>query len=260
MSLTFGHGPLSTDPAPTNFAVDGPGHRIMVEDHPRRFRVEVAGEVVVDTVRVKLLHESNILPVVYVPLDDVRADLLTPTDTSTHCPFKGDASYWTLAVGDRVEEDLVWGYEHPLDGVADIAGHVALYLDRVDAVYEEDERLLGHPRDPYHRVDTVPSSRHVVVRLDERVLADSTAPMVVFETGLPPRWYLPEADVHAELVDSDTTTTCPYKGEAGYRSLVDGPEDVAWSYPAPLGDARGLEGHWSFWGDDVTVEVDGAAA
>lgn len=256
MALTLGHGPLGTDPAPTNYALEGPAHRIMVEDHPRRFRVEVGGEVVVDTVRGKLLHESNLLPRYYVPLDDVRTDLLTRTDTTTHCPFKGDATYWTLTVGDRVEEDLIWGYEEPMDGVASIAGHVSFFLERVDAVFEEEQRLNGHPRDPYHRVDTLPSSRHVVVRLGDRVLADTTRPMAVFETGLPPRWYVPEVDIDADLVASSTTSTCPYKGNATYRSLADGPEDVAWSYPEPYGEADGLQGHWSFWGDDVTVDVD----
>lgn len=260
MTLTLSHGPLSTDPAPTNFTVDGPGHRIMVQDHPRRLRVEFAGEVLVDTTRPKLLHESNLLPVYYVPLEDVRTDLLTRTDTTTHCPFKGDATYWTATVGDRVEEDLVWGYTEPDAGVASIAGHVALYLDRVDAVYEEDQRLQGHPRDPYHRVDTLPSSRHVVVRLGDRVLADTTAPKAVFETGLPPRWYVPVADVAVDLVASDTTTTCPYKGVAAYRSLPDGPSDVAWSYPDPFGEADGLQDHWCFDGDEITVEVDGDPA
>lgn len=260
MALTFGHGPLSTDPAPTNYTIDGPPHRILVEDHPRRFRVEVAGEVVVDTTRARLLHESNLMPRYYVPVEDVRTDLLTRTDTTTHCPFKGDASYWTLTVGDRVEEDLVWGYEEPLDGVADVAGHVSLYLDRVDAVFEEDQRLHGHPRDPYHRVDTLPSSRHVVVRLGDRVLAETDRPVAVFETQLAPRWYVPEADVLVDLVDSDTSSVCPYKGHATYRSLPDGPDDVAWSYPEPYGEAEGLQDHWSFWGDDVVVEVDGEPA
>lgn len=260
MTLTLGHGPLSTDPAPANYTVDGPAHRIMVEDHPKRFRIEVAGETVVDTTGARLLHESNLLPVVYVPIEDVRTDLLTRTDTVTHCPFKGDATYWTLTVGDRVEPDLFWGYEDPNDGVSAIAGYVAAYLDRVDAVYEEEQRLHGHPRDPYHRVDTLPSSRHVVVRRGDRVLADTSRPMAVFETGLAPRYYVPETDVQVELVDSETSTICPYKGHAVYRSLPDGPADVAWSYPDPFGEGQGLEGHWSFWGDDVVVEVDGEPA
>ncbi len=186
---------------------------------------------------------------------DVDADVLTRTDHTTHCPFKGDATYWTVRVGDQVAEDVMWGYEDPDEGVAGIDGYVAFYLDRMGEVLEEDEPIIGHPRDPYHRVDTRPSSRRVVVRVDDRVVAETTRPMAVFETGLPPRFYIPEDDIHADLVDSDTTSVCPYKGVAAYRSMADGPADVAFSYPAPLPEGQGLEGHWSFWGDTVTTEV-----
>lgn len=257
MTLTLGRAPLGTDPAPTNFTIDGPRHRILVEPHPKRFRLEVAGEVVVDTTDALFLHESNMLPRYYVPAADVRTDVLRRTDTTTHCPFKGEATYWAVRIGDHEESDLAWSYEEPLAEVGAIAGHLSFDLDRVDRVLEEDVELVGHPRDPYHRVDTMPSSRHVVVRVGDRVVAETTRPMVVFETQMPLRFYVPGADVTAELVPSDTTTVCPYKGVASYASLADGPSDVAWGYPDPFPEGRGLDGHWSFAGDDVTIEVDG---
>ena len=265
MTLTLGTGPLATSPTgDTNYEIDGPPHRILVQDHPRRVRIRVADQTIVDTTRGRLLHESNLLPVLYVPLADVDDDVLEPTDHTTHCPFKGDASYWTVRVGDRVEENLAWGYpdQGGRDGafVDGIDGYVAFYLERVDEVLEEDEPVVGHLRDPYHRVDVRRSSRHVVVRVGGRVVADTTAPRAVYETGLPPRFYVPEDDVNADLVDSDTTTTCAYKGVAAYRSLPDGPEDVAFSYPDPLPEGQGLAGHWCFLGDEVATEVDGRPA
>ena len=265
MTLTLGPGPLASSPdGDTNYRIEGPGHRVLVQDHPRRIRIRFGGRTIVDTTGARLLHESNLLPALYVPLDDVDPDVIERTDTTTHCPFKGDASYWTIAVGDQVAEDAMWGYEGQADlddaHVGGIDGFVAFYLDRMDTVLEEDEEVLGHLRDPYHRVDTRRSSRHVVVRHGDRVLAETDAPRAVFETGLPPRWYVPEDDVQVDLVDSDTTTVCPYKGVAGYRSLPGGPEDVAFSYPDPLPESQGLEGHWCFLAEGITTEVDGELA
>lgn len=273
MTLTLDSGPLATDPpASTNYRIDGPPHRILVQDHPRRIRIEFAGRTVVDTTAGRLLHESNLLPVFYVPFDEVAPDVLTRTEQTTHCPFKGDATYWTVTVDDQVAEDAVWGYVGQADRVegfvdeasralaASLDGYVAFHLDRMDAVYEEDEQVLGHLRDPYHRVDTRASSRYVVVRFGNRVVAETHAPMAVFETGLPPRWYVPEADIDADLLESDTTTVCPYKGVATYRSMAHGPADIAFSYPDPLPEAQGLPGHWCFLGEQVTTEVDGAPA
>jgi uncharacterized protein (DUF427 family) len=123
-------------------------------------------------------------------------------------------------------------------------------------VYEESVRLLGHPRDPYHRVDTMRSDRSVRVSVNGEVVAETSRPMAVFETGLPPRWYIPRVDVRADrLVRSDTVRVCPYKGVATYWSLVDGAADVAWEYAEPLPEATGLPDHLCFLGDDVTTEV-----
>lgn len=261
MTLTLSYGPLSTRPAPSNYRIDGPAHRVFIHDIGKRIRVEFGGETVADTTSAKMLHESNILPVLYLPIDDVRSDLIEPTTHTTHCPFKGDASYWTLRAGNRVAENAMWGYPEPKDDVAVLADHVAFYLDQVDAVYEEDEKVVGHLRDPFHRVDVRQSSRHVVVRHGDRVLADSRRPKGVFETGLPPRWYVPADDVAMDLLtDSDTETICPYKGVAAWYSLVDGPDDVAWSYPEPFSDGVGLPGHLCFTGEGIVTEVDGAEA
>jgi uncharacterized protein (DUF427 family) len=252
MSLTFPGAPLASEPPlTTNYAIDGPRHRLLLQPFPRRVRARFAGEVVLDSTRGALLHESNILPRLYVPLDDVRADLLERTDHSTHCPFKGDASYWSVRVGDHVAENAVWTYEEPIDEASWLRGLVSVYPERMDAWLDEDEEVTGL-RDPYHRVDARRSSRRIEVRSDGQVLARSQRPVVVAETGLPLRFYIPREDVAAELRPSETTKACPYKGRASYWSL-DGVEDVAWSYEEPLESMLAARGHVSF--DASKVEV-----
>ncbi len=266
MTLTLGHAPLGTQPGGhANYSIEGPRHRILVEDSPKRLRLRVGGEVVLDTTGAKLLHESNLLPRYYVPLEDLRDDLLVHSDTTSHCPFKGDATYQSVRAGDRVIDNLIWTYAEPLAGMEILRGLGGLHLERLgdgDEVLEEDEVLLGHPHDPYHRVDANRSSRHVRVRHDGEVIAETTRPIGVFETGLPPRWYVPAADVRSDrLTGSDTTTICPYKGVATYRSLLaeDGSvavADVAWAYEDPLPEATPLPGHLCFDGEGITVEVE----
>ena len=260
MTLTFSYGPLSHDAGPANFSIDGPRGRIMLHPFGGRLRVRLAGATLLDTSRAVLLHETGHLPVPYVPLADVDTSLLQSSKTKTECPFKGEARYWHATVGDRHERDLVWSYAKPLEGVAGIADHVAWYPDRVDALLVEDDEIVGHLRDPFHRVDAHRSSRHVVVRKGDEVLAESDSPLVVLETGLPPRFYVPEADVKVDLEPSDTETTCPYKGIAAYGSLPGGPTDAAFSYPQPHDDGPDLSGHWCFLADGITTEVDGEAA
>lgn len=253
----MGTGPLAGSPGGQfNFDLDGaPAHRIFFADHAARLRAIVDGRTIVDTTRAKLLYETGMPPVPYVPIEDLDASLLERTGTSTHCPFKGDASYWTLRAGDRVDEDFVWAYESPLEQASWLEGYAALYWKRVDEIYVEDERALGHLRDPYHRVDALESSRHVRVTAGGHVVAESSRPVMVFETGLAPRAYLPRADVRpGVLAPSDKRTICPYKGEASYWSVA-GIADAAWSYETPLPEALRAAGYVSFAGEGVVVEV-----
>lgn len=114
MSLTLGHGPLSAQPADANYQIQGPAHRIFVEDSPKRVRVEVAGETLADTERAKLLHETGLLPVYYFPRADVRFELLSPSARTSRCPYKGIARYWDVVTGDKKLEHAVWAYPEPL--------------------------------------------------------------------------------------------------------------------------------------------------
>jgi uncharacterized protein (DUF427 family) len=261
MSLTIGTGPLSRQPAPTNFHRDGPASALYLHPSPRWVRGYVGDQLVVSSTRAALLHESGHLPVYYFPREDVRADLLEDSDTHTHCPYKGDASYHHLRVGDRLIEDAVWYYPEPLDAAPWLQGLVAFYFGKLDRWMEEEEVIAIHPRDPFHRIDTLSTSRRVRVSLDGVELADSTRARALFETGLPTRWYLPAEDVRRELlVPSERHTGCAYKGIARYWSvqLPDRVEEnVVWSYPEPWRDGEPVRDLLCFFNEHVDLEIDG---
>jgi uncharacterized protein (DUF427 family) len=259
MSLTQPPGPLSRQSGPTNYLIEGPAHKLLLTPLPRRVRGELGGEVVVDTERAHLLHETGLRPQLYVPLEDVRGETLTRTDLSTHCPFKGDASYRTITVGDRVAENALWVYDEPLEAASWLTGLAGVYMDRLDRWRDEDEEVRAF-RDPYHRVDVRRTSRRIEVRARGEVVAVSERALLLSETGLANRFYLPFEDVTAPLHGpTETVTHCPYKGDASYWTLelADGTRlaDAAWSYPAGEGNSALTAGHVSFWGDEVEVSV-----
>lgn len=261
MSLTMGTGPLAfanrgqfnTD------LTDAPKHLLYLHDVGPRIRGVLAGETVVDTGRAKLLHESAMLPQWYFPLADIRPDLLVESGTTTHCPFKGDASYYSLRVGERLVDDAIWIYRNPLSAASWLEGLAAANFDRLDTWYQDDDEVFVHPRDPFHRVDTHRTSRRVVVRAGGQTVADTTRAIALYETGLGVRYYLPPADVRGELLEpSDTTSGCPYKGSAAYRNLTVGAQtvaDAAWVYDAPFAEAAPVAGHLSFDGTGIEIQV-----
>jgi uncharacterized protein (DUF427 family) len=263
MSLTANTAPFGSRPAGV-FNFDRPRSEgvIYFEDFPRRIRGSFAGETVVDSRRAKLLHEQGLLPILYFPEDEVRMDLLEPSDHRTRCPWKGDASHWSLRVGGRVSENAAWSYPEPLPEAPPLAGYLAFYWDRVDEWLEEDEPLIGHVRDPYHRVDVLDSSRHVRVELDGVVLAETSHPRALFETSLPTRWYIPPDDVRRELlVPSERQSVCAYKGVASYHSVTAGADglatDLVWFYPEPREDVGRIRDYLCFFDERVDVFVDG---
>jgi uncharacterized protein (DUF427 family) len=257
-----GTGPLGRKPAGTfNFEPPPPGSALYIEPTPKRIRAIVAGEVVVDSRRAMMLHESGHQPIYYFPPEDVRSELLEPSDRHTRCPKKGEASYYTIRVGDREVQAGAWYYPDPIDGAAPIKDMIALYWNRMDHWYEEDEEVFVHPRDPYHRVDIVRSDRHIRISRDGELLAESQRPIALFETNLPTRWYLPREDVLATLEPNDTVTRCPYKGQAGYFSVrgQDGElfKDLVWYYSDPIAESAKIEGLLCFFNEQVDIELDG---
>jgi uncharacterized protein (DUF427 family) len=237
-------------------------HPITIEPSPKRVRVMFNGKTVADTLRAALLLEAGHMPVYYFPREDVRMDLLERTDHRTHCPYKGDASYWTLTVGDRRIENAVWGYEEPFPEMARIKGHLAFYWDKVHHWFEEDEEVFGHPRDPHHRIDVRASSREVRVIFGGDTIAQTRRGLFLFETGLPTRYYIPPKDVRVEfLAPSRRTSICPYKGTASYWSVRVGDrlsEDAVWAYPEPQPECPRIKGHFCFYPEKVDrLEVEG---
>jgi uncharacterized protein (DUF427 family) len=233
--------------------------RVRLEPSPRRVRVMLGGETVADSTRMALLFERGHLPVYYFPVDDVRWDLLEPSDLHTVCPYKGTASYWTVRVGDRVAENAMWGYPHPIAGRENLAGYVAFYWNRMDAWFEEDDEVFVHPRSPYHRVDVLNSSRHVRVVVGGETVAETQRPRLLFETGLPTRYDIPKLDVRVDLLQpTETRTRCPYKGEAVYWSVTAGGRtfpDLVWSYPAPIPECPKIENLLCFFNEKVDAIV-----
>jgi uncharacterized protein (DUF427 family) len=231
---------------------------VVIQPSARWVRAYFGGVAVVDSKRVLLVFEPNRLPVYWFPVEDVRTDLLTPARRET--PASG-IERWTLQVGDRIAANAAWSYANPGPERVALAGHLAFYWNHMDAWFEEDDEVFVHPRDPYARVDVLNSSRHVRVELDGHLLADSRRPRLLFETGLPTRYYLPKQDVRMELLEpSPTITRCPYKGVAAYWSVKVGETvfpDLVWSYPAPIPECAKIENLLCFFNERVDILVDG---
>jgi uncharacterized protein (DUF427 family) len=233
--------------------------RIRIEPGAKRVRAYLGGEAVVDSIRPRLVWEVPYYPAYYFPVADVRTDLLEADAEIAHSPSRGDGRRFTVRAGDRVAPGAALRYaDSPVDELRDL---IRLEWDAMDAWFEEDEEVFTHPRDPYTRVDVLPSSRHLRVEVDGVTVADSTSPRFLFETGLPVRYYLPKTHVRMDLlVPSDTVTHCPYKGQAETWSVRAGDtvhEDLAWSYRTPLPESQKIAGLVAFYNEKVDIYVDG---
>jgi len=241
------------------------------EPVPVRLRAFLDDALALDTHAGVLVWEPRrIVPVYAVPESDLRLGVEPteprpdPPDPSAYPPMLGPDSFEPhFAPGTVV--DLVAG-ERRLSGAGfrpddpDLAGLVVLDFRAFDRWLVEDEELVGHPHDPFKRIDVLASGRHVEVSLDGTVLAATDDALLLVETHLPVRYYVPSADVRVAMTPSDTRTTCAYKGHASYLSTADGrPEgvDVAWTYPDPLDDALRVRGRVAFWNERTDIRVDG---
>jgi uncharacterized protein (DUF427 family) len=211
MSLTTGHGPLGPRPA-GRFSAPVPAGVVYVEPFPRRVRALDGSRYVVDSEGVLLVHRSGQPPTYAFPEADVDGVAAEP--------------------------------------VPEAPGHLAVAWGAVDAWFEENEMVFYHPRNPYHRVDCVPTSRRLTVRIGRVELVDTDVTTGLYETSLPPRLYVPRTAVRMDvLVPSPTTWHCPYKGDASYwTAVIDGTRttDVAWSYDAPRPECLPIGGMLCF--------------
>jgi uncharacterized protein (DUF427 family) len=230
-----------------------------VEPAPRRIRALLAGETVLDTIRALYVWEWPNYPQYYISIDDIRRDLLVEEHRHQRSPF-GVAETYGLRVGDVYRPSAARMFtESSVDGLRHT---VRFDWSALDAWFEEDEQVFVHPRNPYVRVDALRSTRLVRVELDGAVLADSSSPIMVFETGLPTRYYFNRTQVNFNhLVATDTVTACPYKGTtSGYWSVRAGGTtypDLAWAYDFPTPDVAPIAGLISFYNERVDTFVDG---
>jgi uncharacterized protein (DUF427 family) len=237
---------------------------VRVETGSKRVRAYLQGQLVADTLRPLLVWEFPYYPTYYLPLDDVRAEL-NPTGEVQHSPSRGDGLMHDVSVGVGVGAGEVAAkgaaLTFPDSPIEELRTAVRLDFPAMDEWFEEDEPIYVHPRDPYKRVDILASTRRVVVEVDGQVVADSSQPRILFETGLPPRYYVPLTDVRMELLrPSATQTQCPYKGTATYWSLVvDGAvhEDVVWIYRSPFAESQKIAGLACFYNEKIDISLDG---
>lgn len=235
---------------------------VRIEPTARWVRAFFGRRPIADSKRVLLVFEPGRLPVYYFPMQDVRMELLRLSDYSAGAVGSGSAvTRWTLDADGRTVPNVGWSHGQPDAAHAALVDHIAFYWGKLDAWFEEDAEVYVHPRSPYHRVDVLPSSRHVKVAIGGQVVADTHRPHLLFETGLPTRYYIPRMDVRLDLLEpSATTTQCPYKGHASYWSVHAGEtvlEDVVWSYPFPIPECPKIEQLMAFYNEKVDIFVDG---
>jgi uncharacterized protein (DUF427 family) len=255
---------------------------LRVEPTGKRVRASVADRTVVDTTSALIVWEPRrVVGSWAVPESDLRA-VLSPSGSSDPAAADG-AGHDLPSVSSRpVLDPSIPFAVHTTDGTAvditidgrtlsgagfrpadpGLAGYVVLDFAAFDQWWEEDAPSVGHPRDPFHRVDALPSSRTVRIELDGELIAESDRPVLLFETMLPTRYYLPREDVRVELRPTATTTQCAYKGTANYFGVtVAGRtvDDIAWTYRTPFTDATPVEGLVCFFNERVDISVDGVA-
>ena len=231
---------------------------LRIEPCPKRVRCYLAGHLVADTIHPVLVWEGPHYPVYYLPAADIRAELV-PSGQTRHSPSRGEAQILDVKVATATA--VAAALRYPGSPRAELRDLVRLDWDSMSEWLEEDEPVYTHPRDPYKRVDILASTRHVRVELDGVTVADSRQPRVLFETGLPPRHYLPLSDLRMDLLrPSDAASHCPYKGTASYWSVDTGQaehRDIAWMYRFPLPESQKIAGLACFYNERVDIYLDG---
>ena len=258
MGLAWQQGPLAPG-ANGHFLVPDPLPQRLLFAEPlrRQMRVQFGETSIAQSDDVVLLHEPGRYPVAYFPKSDIVADALQPSERTTQHRDLGLTAWYAVRVGDREAPRGAW--EHTdLPAYADVLrDRVAFAWHAMDAFYEEDERILGHAADAYHRIDIRQTSRQLVVQAGDRVIAESARPLVLYESGFAPRWYVPRDDVNEAALEAvEHVTFCPYKGIANYYDIGDA-HRAAWSYRDAYREVDRVSDLISFEPDKVTVLIDG---
>ncbi|MBN9660572.1 MAG: DUF427 domain-containing protein [Acidobacteria bacterium] len=258
MGLSWQQGPLSPG-AIGRFLVPEklPLRLLYAEPLRRRLRVKFGGAWIADSEDVLLLFEPGHYPMAYFRAVDILPGVLTPAGHTTRHPDLGPTTWYRLQVGNRTAVRGAWQHtELPLHA-SELRDRIAFAWPAMDAFYEEDERILGHAADSYHRIDIRQSSRHLTVRHADRLIAETNRPLVLYESGFAPRWYVPRADIdESALTGVDHRTFCPYKGLCSYYDIGEA-RLAAWSYRAAYTPVDRISDLVSFEPDLVPVHLDG---
>ena len=259
MGLSWQQGPLSTasigrflvsEPLPKNL--------LYVEPLRRRMRVRFGGNWIADSEHVLLLFEPGRYPVAYFPENDVSLNTLEPTDHTAQHPVLGLTSWYAVRAGEQIASRGAWRHDELPPYASELQGRIAFAWQAMEAFYEEDERIAGHAADSYHRIDIRQTSRHLVVRHYDRIVADCARPLVLYESGFAPRWYVPRADIdETALAPVKLQTFCPYKGLCSYYTIGDA-RLAAWSYADAYPEVGRISNFVSFEPEIVSVHLDGA--
>ena len=258
MGLAWQQGPLASG-AVGRFLVPDPLPERLLYAEPlrRRMRVRFGGTWIADSDDVVLLHEPARYPVAYFPLGAVADGVLEPGEHTTRHQDLGVTAWYTVRAGNQSKPRAAWQHTELPGYAGDLKGRVAFAWRAMDAFYEEDERIVGHAADSYHRIDVRRTSRSLVVRHRDHVIADTKRPVVLYESGFAPRWYVPRADIdESALTFVEHQTFCPYKGLCSYYDIGDA-RLAAWSYREAYPEVVRISGLISFEPDVVSVYLDG---
>jgi uncharacterized protein (DUF427 family) len=258
VGLSWQQGPLSTG-AIGRFLVPEPLPKrlLYVEPLRRRMRVRFGGTWIADSEQVLVLFEPGRYPVAYFLETDIFSQVLESTDQTIEHPDLGRTSWYSVRAGEQIASRGAWQHTALPPHASVLQGRVAFAWQAMDSFYEEDERIAGHAADSYHRIDIRQSSRRLVVSHQDRTIADTTRPLVLFESGFAPRWYVQRADVdESALTPVKLQTFCPYKGLCSYYSIGEA-RQAAWSYTDAYTEVRRISNCVSFEPDIVTIHLDG---
>lgn len=258
MGLSWQQGPLSEGPVGRLLSREPVPKRVLfAEPLRRRLRVKLANEWIADSEDVVLLHEPGRYPVAYFASAGIRPGVLASEHRTTQHPDFGDTEWFTVTVGDRRVARAAWQFTALPQFAGVFQGRVAFAWRAMDAFYEEDERIVGHAADAYHRIDIRQSGRHLVVKDGDRVVADTRRPLALYESGFAPRWYVPRQDIdESALTPVAGQTFCPYKGLCSYYDIGDR-RKAAWSYVQAWPEVVRISNFVSFEADTVEVSLDG---
>ena len=249
---------MTSRPAPAPAIKEGEIELIPIQ---KRVRVLFDGKFIADSRKTILLRRNGYPTGYYFPANDVQHEFLKETKKTGQFPGIGQAALLTIESGRRSAENAAWRVSTEESALAELQNHISFKWGQMDRWLEEDEEVYVHPRDPYTRIDVLQSSRHVRVEINGETVAESSRPVILFETGLRPRYYLPLTDVRLDLLqDSDHHTECPYKGTASYYSIQVGQElqeNILWYYPFPNPEVGKIQNLLAFYDEKVNYYLDG---